>query len=89
MPPTSATLEAIEQDLVGLLVQQNEGRVAADSIALDEHIYDCGYVDSLSAGPFLKAVEARFGVTLKESQLIGHFDHIRALARHLLASCRL
>jgi acyl carrier protein len=85
MHPASPSVEEIEQDLVALLVQQSEERLSADSIALDQHLYDCGYVDSLSAAPFIKAVEARFGVSLKESQLIGRYDTVSALARHLHA----
>lgn len=83
MPHPTPTVEEIEQDLVALLVQHGEGRLTAADIALDQHLYDCGYVDSLSAGPFLAAILAKFGVTLRESQLVGRFDHVKALALHL------
>ncbi len=75
--------QQIEAELVDLIVQLSEGRLASASIDPTQHLYDCGYVDSLSAAPFLKAIQTRYGVVLKESQLIGRFDHVRALAEHL------
>jgi len=82
-PPEPAE---IEQTLVQLLVEASDGRLDAGAVDLGEHLYDCGYVDSLSAAPFLKAVRERFGVAVKESELIGRYESVRLLARHLHAS---
>lgn len=79
-PPTE---QAIVERLVVLLVAASDGRLRPEMIDPGEHMYDCGYVDSLSAASFLQAVADEFGVRLKESQLVGRLDHVRALARHL------
>jgi acyl carrier protein len=87
-PPDDAPAaeQALVERLVQLLVQASEGRLQADAIDPDEHLYDCGYLDSMSAAGFLAALAQQFGVRLRESQLIGQLDHVRALARHVLAT---
>ena len=80
MSPSEAE---ITQQLVALVVEAGEGRLRPESIDIDGHLYDCGYLDSLSSAAFLKALQARWGVTLKESQLVGRLDTVRALAEHV------
>ena len=79
----STTLTCSE--IVALLVEVNEGRLSPASIDPDGHLYDCGYLDSMSAAGFLAALKERFGVQLKESELVGRFDHVRALADRRVA----
>jgi len=81
-----ASEQAVELRLVELLVQASEGRLRPEAIDPGEHLYDCGYLDSMSAAGFLAAVAQEYGVRLRESQLIGQLDHVRALARHIRAA---
>ena len=80
MSPSEAD---ITQQLLALVVEAAEGRLSPEAIDIDGHLYDCGYLDSLSSAAFLKGLQARYGVTLKESQLVGHLDTVRALAEHV------
>ena len=84
-PPDSPAVDAVVERLVSFLVEGSEGRLTAADIDPGQHMYDCGYLDSLSAAAFLKNVEQAYGVRLKESQLIGALETVRAVAAHIEA----
>ena len=61
-----------------------------DPISLDEidpmmHLYDAGYVTSISAADLLAHIDSKYGVDVSETQLIGRLQNLDALARHVVA----
>src|SRR5262245_32274675 len=52
--------------LRGDLVEISEGKLTPGDIDADGHLFDFGYVDSLSAVVFLARIEDRFGIQIED-----------------------
>jgi acyl carrier protein len=78
------------QQIVGELKQQlaelSEGKLDAGSIEATGHLFDYGYVDSLSAVMFLAHIEEHYGVHIEDMDLVEKFTTLDAIARHVAAS---
>ena len=62
-----------------------------DPIPLDEidplmHLYDAGYVTSVTAADLLAHIETRYGLDVSETQLIGRLQNLDALSRYIVES---
>jgi acyl carrier protein len=66
----------LRDDLL-LLAQE---RLTADEVDPDGHIFDYGYVDSLSAVIFLARIEERFGVQIEDVELLDTVSSLSAIA---------
>ena len=69
--------------LRGDLVEISEGKLALDEIDADGHLFDFGYVDSLSAVVFLARIEDRFGIQIEDLALIETLTSVNAVADHI------
>jgi len=57
--------------------------IPPEDIDVRAHLFDSGYVDSLSSTELLADIERRFGVRIEEMDLVGRLSNIDALAREL------
>jgi acyl carrier protein len=86
--PTPAAVSAgeIAEALRAYLARISDGKLGAADIDLGAHLFDHGYVDSLSAVTFMAHVEERYGVRLDDLDLVERFTSLASLAEHLVAS---
>ena len=77
-------------EIVGGLKQQlaelSEGKLQASAIDGNGHLFDYGYVDSLSAVMFIAHIEEKYGVQIEDMDLIEKYTTLDAIARHVAAS---
>ena len=73
----------IADDLRQQLAELSEGKLSADSIDEAGHLFDYGYVDSLSAVTFLAQIEDRYGVRIDDVDLVERLNTLRAIAQHV------
>ena len=81
-PADAALLDALRQQLVEI----SEGKLQAAEIDAEGHLFDCGYVDSLSAVMFLAHLEERYGVRIEDVELVETYTTLEAIARHVQQS---
>jgi len=81
--PASVDAGAIIDLLADDLVLISENKLARDEIEADGHIFDYGYVDSLSAVIFLARIEERFGVQIEDIELIESSTDLNSLAERI------
>lgn len=78
------------QEIVTGLKQQlaelSEGKLEAGAIEGSGHLFDYGYVDSLSAVMFLAHIEETYGVHIEDMDLVEKYTTLDAIARHIAAS---
>ena len=75
--------EEIVQKLKQQLAELSEGKLDATKIESKGHLFDYGYVDSLSAVMFLAWIEESFGVHIEDLDLIEKYTTLDAIARHV------
>jgi acyl carrier protein len=73
----------IAEALRRYLAQLSDGKLAFDEIDPSGHLFDFGYIDSLSAVTFMAHVEENYGVRLDDLDLVERFTSLQALAAHL------
>jgi acyl carrier protein len=73
----------IGEELRRFLAKLSDGKLAFEDIDPSGHLFDFGYVDSLSAVTFMAHVEERFGIRLDDLDLVERFTSLDALARHI------
>jgi acyl carrier protein len=73
----------IAEALRRYLAQLSDGKLAFDEIDPSGHLFDFGYIDSLSAVTFMAHVEENYGVRLDDLDLVERFTCLQALAAHL------
>lgn len=79
----------VDEIVAGLkeqLAELSEGKLQASAIDGNGHLFDYGYVDSLSAVMFIAHIEERYGVQIEDMDLIEKFTTLDAIARHVAAS---
>jgi acyl carrier protein len=78
-----------ETDLVAslqaVLAELSEGKLAASQIDPDAHLFDFGYVNSLSAVMFLAHISEQHGVEIEDVELIEEVTTLRAVAQRIQA----
>jgi D-alanine--poly(phosphoribitol) ligase subunit 2 len=72
--------------LRAVVAELSEGKLAASQIDADAHLFDYGYVNSLSAVMFLAHVAERHGVEIEDVELIEEVTTLRAVARRIQAA---
>jgi acyl carrier protein len=82
--PDRTATELVEA-LRGFLARLSDGKLAIAEIDPGAHLFDHGYVDSLSAVTFMAHVEEHYGVRLDDLDLVERFTSLDALAAHLAA----
>jgi acyl carrier protein len=78
--------DEIQEELRRFLAKISDGKLGFDEIDPAGHLFDFGYVDSLSAVTFMAHVEERFGVRLDDLDLVERFTSLDALAHHIRES---
>lgn len=80
-----ASLE--ESDIIAALVSQVCSTMPdprpAEEIDPEIHMYDAGYVTSISAADLLAFVDEHYGLDISETKLIGPLQNLSALAKHI------
>lgn len=79
-------LIAVLADLRACMCRASSSSLTEDQIDASLHLYDAGYIDSLTGADLLVHVEARYGLVLDERDLVGKFSCLDALAGHIVAS---
>jgi acyl carrier protein len=82
-----ASLEAVRDELIDILVRAADGKFRRDEIDPTANLFDYGYVDSLTGVVFLAEIEGRFGVTMDDAEVVERLNTLDALAGHV-ARCR-
>lgn len=78
-----------QEILTGLkkqLAELSEGKLDAAAIEGGGHLFDYGYVDSLSAVMFLAHIEEQYGVHIEDMDLVEKYTTLDAIARHVAES---
>ncbi|NQZ99751.1 MAG: acyl carrier protein [Myxococcales bacterium] len=73
----------VAAELVAQIVELSSDGLSAAHLDLRAHLFDYGYLDSMSAVSLIGFIGQRYGVEISESDLIGALDCIDALARHI------
>ncbi len=79
-------VDEIVEGLKQQLAELSEGKLQASAIDGNGHLFDYGYIDSLSAVMFIAHIEERYGVQIEDMDLIEKFTTLDAIARHVAAS---
>ncbi len=74
------SVEAIVDDLVAHILTTMPDPRPASEIDLHVHMFDAGYVTSISAADLLAHIQATYGLDISETKLIGPLQNIQALA---------
>jgi acyl carrier protein len=82
-PVTGFTREQIVIDLVAQVCTTMPDPRPFEEIDTRIHMYDAGYVTSITAADLLAHIESRYGVDISETKLIGPLQNIEALAGHI------
>lgn len=67
------------------LVKISEGKVGYESIDPSGHIFDYGYVDSLSAVMFLAHIEHHYGVQISDVEIVEQYNTLDTIAARIHA----
>jgi len=65
------------------LAELSEGKLDAAAIEGGGHLFDFGYVDSLSAVMFLAHIEEQYGVHIEDMDLVEKYTTLDAIAQHI------
>jgi acyl carrier protein len=76
-------VDEIVAGLAQQLAELSEGKLAAGTIDARGHLFDYGYVDSLSAVMFLAHIEEKYGVHIEDMDLVEKYTTLDAIARHI------
>ena len=74
---------AIADALRRYLVELSEGKLTLDGIDPERHLFDRGYVDSLSAVMLLAHIEERWNVQIEDLELVESLSTVNALAARI------
>lgn len=81
----ASSREAVLAWLRDTVLELSDGKLQAGEIDPAAHIFDYGYVDSLSAVNLLASIQARYGVEVQEVDLVGGLSSLDALAEFVHA----
>jgi acyl carrier protein len=65
------------------LVFLAEGKLRADEVDPTAHLFDYGYIDSLSAVTFLTEIEQSYGVRIEDVEILDQFGTLDAIVRRI------
>lgn len=79
----TGTREDLIEELRAQLAKISDGKLTVAQIDVSAHVFDYGYVDSLSAVLFLAHVEEAYGVRIDDLDLVERYNTLEAIADHL------
>ena len=82
-PGADDGIEELVDELRGVVAGLSDGKLVAVQIEADAHLFDYGYVNSLSAVMFLAHILERHGVEIEDVALIEEFTTLRAVAERI------
>lgn len=82
----SPEVAAVVGQLIDVVVANADGHLAATDVDVDANVFDYGYLDSVGLTAFLAALEARFGVSISDEELVTRLTTLRAMATHVVAA---
>lgn len=85
VPDAGDEVEDVVAALREVVAELSEGKLAAAQIDADAHLFDYGYVNSLSAVMFLAHISERYGVEIEDVALIEEVTTLRAVAERVRA----
>ena len=86
VPPTEAEVAALVHELRQRIVEFSDGRLRVEEIDARCHLFDYGYVDSLSAVQFLALLEEDYGVRIEDAELLDQLSTLDAIAVRIRTS---
>ena len=81
----AGSLADILAELVAQVCETMPDPRTPEEIDTELHMYDAGYVTSITAADLLTHIDARYGVDISETKLIGPLQNLSALAKHIQA----
>ena len=81
--PGNSTLEEILADLVIQISATMPDPRSPEEIDTRIHMYDAGYVTSITAADLLAHIDGRYRVDISETKLIGPLQNLEALASYI------
>lgn len=78
-----ASRAEIEASLRRFFADRSGGELAPELIDPAVHLFDAGYVDSMSSLTLLDFIEQRYGVSLPEIDLVGGLSTLAALVEYV------
>jgi acyl carrier protein len=84
--PKDAALADLVHELRLRIVEFSDGKLRADDIDARCHLFDYGYIDSLSAVSFLALLEEDYGVRIEDAELLDQFSTLDAIAVRIRTS---
>jgi acyl carrier protein len=76
MPGREELIEALRVSLARI----SDGKLATADIQPSRHVFDYGYVDSLSAVMFLAQIEESYGIRIDDVDLVERYNTLEAIA---------
>jgi acyl carrier protein len=73
----------VEASLRRFFAERSGGELTPEAIDPARHVFDAGYVDSMSSLALLDFLEARYGVSVPEVDLVGGLSTLAALAEYV------
>jgi acyl carrier protein len=78
-PDRQELIEALRASLAKI----SDGKLRPEAIDASVHVFDYGYVDSLSAVMFLAQIEDRYGVRIDDVDLVERYNTLAAIADYI------
>lgn len=76
MPGREELIESLRVNLA----QISDGKLSPADIDSSQHVFDYGYIDSLSAVMFLAQIEERYGIRIDDVDLVERYNTLEAIA---------
>ena len=86
VPLADAGHAALVDELRQRLVVLSDGKLRADQIEAQGHLFDYGYIDSLSAVTFLALIEEEFGTRIEDVELVDQLSTLDAIVIRIRSS---
>jgi acyl carrier protein len=80
-----AAVTALVAELRTYLAGISDGKLRAEEIEPAGHLFDAGYVDSLTAVMLVAHLEEAYGVRIEDMDLVERLTTLDALASHVAA----
>jgi acyl carrier protein len=79
----TASRTEVETSLRRFFAERSGGALTPDSIDASVHLFNAGYVDSMSSLTLLDFIDERYGVTVSEVDLVGGLCTLAGLADYV------
>jgi acyl carrier protein len=81
-----AEFAALVDELRQRLAEFSDGKLRAEQIDARSHLFDYGYIDSLSAVSFLALLEENYGTRIEDAELLDQLSTLDAIAVRIRSS---